>query len=213
MSDETLPLSGVTRPERGRTIIRRDPDSRGRPADAERTAPSASQGTGAPAASIGAAGASPDPYDMSQYSRRPMGEGDDNPFQVPPHLQKPGWDYEFKTTKVMGEPARASDQARERNQGWRPVPAADIAEMLPPGHDQGYFEIDGQILMMRPKKLSVEAKAELYEKAERQKRDKLQSALASDPTGNFVHDARMPRRGTSITLEGEVGVHEQRYER
>lgn len=177
---------------------------------------SAERGAAAtPDAAAASAGDIDDPYDMSNYSRRSMLDDDDmgaGVFTLPDHLKRAGWDYEFKTTEILGQPARISDRALEHRQGWRPVPAEDVAELLPPGFTGRYYEIDGQILMMRPKKLSVAAKNELYEKAERQKRDKLRSALASDPGGAAKHDPRMPRTAATITLEGEVGVHDQRFE-
>jgi len=157
------------------------------------------------------------PFAAEELSRRPLGYGDENPFHIPEHLKRPGWSYEWKTRSVLNMPVRGSDVALEQRQGWRPAPVADFYDILPPGYQGNAVEQDGMILMMRPARLDAEAKQELWQKAEQQKRDRLKSALAGDPgdreTGERFEDRRMPRTRATITLEGEVGVHEQKHDR
>lgn len=193
-------------------------DSRGTPLAVEQSPSRSTEGAEAADPTRAAAAVPPaaeiDPYDQSQYSRQSsliddatLGHG---AFFLPERLKKPGWDYEWKVTEVVGQPARASDRALEHNQGWRPAPAADWREILPPDYERRNVEIDGQMLMMRPMRLSREAAEELNAKAMRQKEDKLKSALTGDPGGVANHDGRMPRLRPNITLEGEVGTHRTR---
>lgn len=138
-------------------------------------------------------------------TRRTLGDTATDSFVIPDHLKKPGWDYEFKTRRVLGEPVSPTQVALERGQGWRPVPARDMAELLPPDYDKSVVELNGMIMVMRPKRLSREAHREMYEKAERQKQDKLKQAL----TGPADQDSRMPFGaipGVKNTIEGHVGT-------
>lgn len=133
-------------------------------------------------------------------TRRKMGHTQIDKFTVPKHLMKPGWDYEFKTRRIMGEAVSPTDVGFERNQGWRPVPAADMREMLAPDYDKPVVEFDGQILMMRPMRLSREARNEMISVADSQKREKLQQAMV----GPSDQDPRMPRRVLNDQFDSHV---------
>lgn len=145
-------------------------------------------------------------------TRSKLGESAMDGFVLPPHLKKPGWDYEFKARSVAGEPTSPHISALERNQGWRPAPARDFADMLPPDYDKSVVEMGGQILMMRPLRLSRDARNELVEKAESQKQDKLRQAIA----GPADQDRRMPRKLLNdrfdSRIEGEIGTYRPREE-
>lgn len=101
-----------------------------------------------------------------------------NPFDVPKRLWRAGWDYEYKAIRVLGETADPSVVVDYRDGGWRNAPAKDFKELCPPGWDKPFVERGGQILMMRPMHLTIEARNESVKIAEDQKYDKLRSALA-----------------------------------
>lgn len=147
-------------------------------------------------------------------TRRSLGEHEIE-YSIPKHLQRPGWEYEFKARSVLGEPVNSSVVARERNQGWRPVPASDVAELLPPGYDKPTYEIDGLVAVMRPRRLQVEARNEMMAKADKQKRDKLQQALVGDSQHPLMPreswGPQGPRRGAPL-IEGEIGTYRPREE-
>jgi hypothetical protein len=136
-------------------------------------------------------------------TRRKMGHTQIGRFTVPKHLMKPGWDYEFKVRRVMGEGVSPTDVGHERNQGWRPVPASDVREMLPPDYNSPVVEYDGQILMMRPLRLSREARNEMIDVAEGQRREKLQQAMQAPPG----RDSRIKNwTDKDNMIEGQVGT-------
>lgn len=136
-------------------------------------------------------------------TRRKRTIAGDNRLDIPAHRKKPGWDYEWKTQRVMGQDVDASEAAQEFEQGWRPVPAREIPELVPPGYEGKYIVRLGQILMTRPEHLSAEARAEDYQLAETQKFDKLMAASAI-PTARpgMINPTR-----TELTIEGVVGTH------
>lgn len=145
-------------------------------------------------------------------TRTTLGESAMDGFVIPAHLKKPGWDYEWKTRTVQGEPIQTHIPALERNQGWRPVPADDMREILSPGYDKRVIESGGHIMMMRPMRLSREARNEMIGKADSQRQDKLRQAIA----GPSDQDKRMPRRVLNDQfeshIEGEVGTYRPRQD-
>lgn len=144
-----------------------------------------------------------EPYAAETLTRRSRTSGGGNDFEIPSHLKRPGWDYEWKTKKVNGAEVDDADLAFYHEQGWRPVPAAAMTGMLSPGSTAKIVERRGMLLMMRPKTLSVQAAAEDYAIAEQQKFDKLMAASAV-PIGrsDLMHQVRK-----EITIEGVVGTH------
>lgn len=139
-------------------------------------------------------------------TRRSRRDGAVTDFEVPDKLRKPGWDYEFKTQRVMGQEVDASEQVEIYEGGWRPVKASEMRALCPPGWDRPFVERRGMVLYTRPAHLSAEAKREDYEKAERQKRDKLQAALA----GGGESSKYTERKIDKLEISGEVGQHDQR---
>lgn len=134
-------------------------------------------------------------------TRRSRKDGGSDDFDVPMSMRKPGYDYEYKTTKVNGQPVDDADMAFYRDNGWEPVVASQMPGLLAPGSSAKFIERRGQILMCRPDYLSVESRAEDYEIAEQQKFDKLQSASAIAISRPGLINATKPE----ITIEGEVG--------
>lgn len=139
-------------------------------------------------------------------TRRSLSDEALDGFIIPAHLKKPGWDYEFKARTCVGQPISSHMIAIERNQGWRPAPARDFLEILPPEYTGNTVEFGGQILMMRPMRLSREARNEMIDKADRQRQEKLKQAIA----GPSDQDHRMPRvlldDKFKSRIEGEVGT-------
>ena len=144
--------------------------------------------------------------DGSKITRRSRRDGVVTDFEVPNNVRKPGWDYEYKTSRVMGQEVDASEQVEIYEGGWRPVKATEMKSLCPPGWDKPYIERRGQILYCRPMQLTEEAKNEDYEKAERQKRDKLEAALA----GGGEASKYTKRHIDKLEISGEVGRHDQR---
>lgn len=106
------------------------------------------------------------------------GVGADNWADIPESYKKPGWDYEYKTTRYEGKDVDPSEMAFVFEQGWRPVRPQDMPGLCPPGYKGATIERYGQILCMRPMRLTLQARAEDYEIAEQQKNDKIASASA-----------------------------------
>lgn len=143
------------------------------------------------------------PYDEASLTRRTRGASSDNRLELPENRMRAGWDYEYKTTKVMGAEVDSSEVAVYYEQGWRPVPAKEMPELCPPGYQGKYIERMGQLLYMRPMRLSVEARQESYELAEQQKFDKLMAASAVPTTRpGLINPFK-----TEMNIEGVVGSH------
>lgn len=139
-----------------------------------------------------------------RLQRRSRRGGTENPYEVPKHLKKKGWDYEWKNDVVMGQPVPASERVTVHEAHWTPVPASDMPEMCPPGWDKKYIERDGMTLMMRPAYLSEEARAEDYAIAMEQKNSKLAAGAVG---ANISSDPRMPARVEKVEVVHEVGKH------
>ena len=120
-------------------------------------------------------------------------------LEIPEHLKKPGWDYQYMTIRVLNEPV---DNARLRdftdNGQWRPAKAKDFPSLVDPGTPPNApIEIEGQRLYERPMSYTLQARQEDYIAAEEQRRDKLAAAAAGRSTGNNdpgMVDNRLTRR-------------------
>lgn len=142
-------------------------------------------------------------------TRRSRHDGNQNPYDVPHHLRKPGWDYEYKGDRVMNQPVSTSEIVGVREAGWRPVPATgEMLALCPPGWDKPYIERDGMTLHMRPMHLTEEAKREDYEHAQGIKASRLEASAIG---AQISRDPRMPAGVTKqgMRIEGEVGHHRQ----
>lgn len=171
----------------------------------KRTPPAPSRGR--PAAGPVAQAASGEGDSTKQLTRRSRRDGSGSDFEIPAHLKKPGWDYEYKTIAVMGQPVDAAEMQRVYEGGWRPVNSKDMPQLCPPGWKKPTIERYGQMLFTRPMRLTQEARQEDIELADKQKNDKLKGAMVAGPT----EDSRLTRRiVTEFSIEGEVGVHDQR---
>lgn len=141
-------------------------------------------------------------------TRRSRHDGQQNPYDIPAHLRKPGWDYEYKGDRVMNQPVSTSEIVGVREAGWRPVPSKDMLEICPPGWDKQYVERDGMTLHMRPMHLTEEARREDYEHAQGIKASRLQASAIG---AQISRDPRMPAGVTKdgLKIQGEVGHHRQ----
>lgn len=68
-----------------------------------------------------------------------------------------GWDYQWKTFKVMGEDWSSYQVELARN-GWEPVPLSRHPEMMPVGWKGNSIEVEGLVLMERPLQMTLEAR-------------------------------------------------------
>lgn len=78
-------------------------------------------------------------------------------FWAPPPPD--GWDYQWKMRMLMGEEQHAYGVEVARN-GWEAVPLSRHPELMPVGWKGNTIEVDGLVLMERPKILTDEARAE-----------------------------------------------------
>ena len=78
-------------------------------------------------------------------------------FYAPPPPD--GWDYQWKMRTVMGEEFHSYQVELMRN-GWEPVPLNRHPELMPNGWQGETIEVEGLVLMERPKVFTDEARAE-----------------------------------------------------
>lgn len=121
-----------------------------------------------------------------QLTRRSRTLGGDNSFDVPEKFKKPGWDYEFKTIRIIGADVDGYELASYHQQGWRAAKPSDMPGMMPPGSTEKTIDRLGQRLFMRPMYLTDQARAEDYQIAERQRSDKLLSAAGDVEAMNYA---------------------------
>ena len=116
-----------------------------------------------------------------EVTRRSRRDGGFNSFDIPAHLKKPGWDYQWVTTRVLNEPVDDSKLVEAREGGWREVKPSEMPELV---RDQSgnAIEREGQRLFMRPMHLTDAARQEDREIAAELRYNKLAQAM-STPEG------------------------------
>lgn len=82
-----------------------------------------------------------------------------NPFDIPEHLKRPGLSYEWKRHTIIGKEDYSYTAAMLEN-GWLAVDAKDMPGFMRPGYE-GPVIRDGMVLMERPQELTDEARAEM----------------------------------------------------
>jgi hypothetical protein len=127
--------------------------------------------------------------------RSDIPEGNDK-FAIPAAMIPDGWSYEWKTNTVLGAKNPAYEVAIARA-GWEPVPASRHPELMPANWHGQTIEMDGMILMERPKEITEEAKEREKRTARdqvRAKEEQVQQApagqnspFATDNKGNPIH--------------------------
>jgi len=178
------------------------------------------------AADAGSAG-SPDPHaaaplveaddrrtdDSHEITRRSRSERTLNQFDIPANWRKPGWDYQFWVTSVVGQPVENSQFMDVYEGGWRPVYWKDVPKPWNPGAKaEDQIERLGQRLFLRPMKLTQQARQEDYQAAEQQRLDRIRSAAEGRVSGGEgVADIRGVRPvSLGVSVEGEVGTQTRR---
>ena len=111
----------------------------------------------------------------------------------------PDWSYEWKRKTLLGkeDPSYEVNLARG---GWEPVPVDRHPEMMPAGYKGHTIELDGMILMERPKELTEEAQGIEKRRARAQVLAK-EAQLYDTPDGTLPRDAdarTKPRISKSI---------------
>lgn len=184
--------------------VNRPRDAKGRLVSAKAPKPEPAPTRGRPADGRQDEASEEDGYIDAGLSRRSLAEGEGNSFEIPDHLVKRGWVYQWQALSVVGQPSDPSEMGFASRQGW--IPCKDPAirkHFCAPGWEKPTIEIGAMMLMTRPKRLNDEAAREMREKADRQKRDKLQQALAAP----MEQSPLMPRHVDTMQVEGEMGAY------
>lgn len=144
-------------------------------------------------------------------TRKSRNERQVGSFDLPPHRRKRGWDYQWITVSVHGQPVEPAAIAEYFEGGWRPVPATEFPELLPPGTNTETIDRFGSRLFWRPIHLTQQAKAEDYEAAKQQERDRIQGALEGRPARvEGLRDVRgVVPVPLEMTIEGEAGAYDR----
>lgn len=97
----------------------------------------------------------------------------DSPFDIPKEEIPEGSSYEWKRYSVMAQSADHEGfyLAGMRRQGWEPVDPKRHPNWVPEGYDKPYIVREGQILMERPMKLTIEARKEVRDLSRQQVRE------------------------------------------
>lgn len=145
-----------------------------------------------------------------QLTRRRRHERDTGSLEVPAHRKKPGWDYQYITIRVLGEPVDGARIRDYREGGWRPVLAKDMPELVEPNTSpDSPVESEGQRLYTRPMNLTNEAKQEDLDYAMQQQRDRTLAAASGQSAvrgeEGIPNRRGIVRRPVDIQIEGLAG--------
>ena len=105
--------------------------------------------------------------------------------------------YEWKRLSVLGE-ENPFHIAAMNDQGWEPVPVSRHPNWVPPGYNKPHIIKGAQILMDRPIELTLEARREELQAANRQVRD-AEARLGMTPRGEMTRN--FPGIDNRITKE------------
>jgi len=86
-------------------------------------------------------------------------------FNVPAAAIPEGWVVEWKQPTIYGQPCSSEEVILDRLAGWQNYPPKLYPDLCPAGWTKDYIERGGQILMMRPKELQDQARADERKKA------------------------------------------------
>lgn len=131
-------------------------------------------------------------------------------FDLPQHLKKPGWDYQWIAIRVLNEPVDSSVIMDFREGGWRPERCGNWPTLVEPGTPpDAPLERRGQRLYARPLSLTLEAQTEDLQYAQSQQRDRMMAA-ASGKSAIRGEEGMPNGRGirtvpVSIEIEGVAG--------
>ena len=123
-----------------------------------------------------------------------INEGTDK-FYVSPDMIPDGWTYEWKRRTVMGQEDPAYQVALART-GWEPVPLQRHPEMMPVNWKGTTIEVEGMMLMQRPKEITDRIE-ELDRRAARNQVRTKEQQLATAPPGTlqseYTNDKTRPK--------------------
>jgi hypothetical protein len=148
----------------------------------------------------------PPPEHVRRVSRE---ERDAGWADLPARSRRPGWDFEWKTIRILNDNVDSGDLLEVRNAGWRPEKASDWPDLTEPGTPpEASIERRGQRLYGRPMRLTVEARQEDLEHANKQLRDKTLAAAQGGGSGRS--DGIPVQRGVrsvpiEVSIVGEAG--------
>ena len=117
----------------------------------------------------------------------PEGGSNRDKYWAPP--PPPGFDYQWKMRTVLGEEFYSYQVELARN-GWEPVPLKRHPELMPNGWSGETIEVDGLVLMERPKIFTDEAReqeARAAREAVLTKEAQLRDGRAGDLGAREVH--------------------------
>lgn len=117
----------------------------------------------------------------------PDGGASRDKFWAPP--PPPGFDYQWKMRTVLGEEFYSYQVELARN-GWEPVPLSRHPELMPAGWSGETIEVEGLVLMERPKIFTDEAReqdARAAREAIATKEAQLRDGRAGDLGAREVH--------------------------
>lgn len=147
-----------------------------------------------------------------EVSRMSLDERQLTGYDLPEHRKKPGWDYKWEVTTVLGQPVLRSVMADTHRSGWRAERCGDWPEIAPgTAKAEDPLEEGGLILMSRPMRLSHEAHTEMYNKAKTQEFDSMRAAAGGvDARGSGqslgqIRGVQVDPRAQSLQVELAVG--------
>lgn len=179
----------------------------------------ASPRTAADAATVGIA-SNPGPAERAEPSREVVTDTEPRTrvrreqravggFDLPVHMKKPGWDYQWDVDVVLGQPVDGSQKTILHEAGWRVETCGNWLGYCPPGSGPSDpMQRLGQTLYSRPMHLTLEARQEDVDAAQQQVRDRVQGALEGRVKGGEgVADVRGVRPiGLQLEIVGEAGA-------
>lgn len=105
-------------------------------------------------------------------------------LDVPIHHKKRGWDYEYKTLRVIGQEVDSGELMAVAEGGWIPVRPGEMPGLMPHGHTGNTIDRYGMRLYRRPMKFTIQARKELLDKAETQKIERVRTAMQGSDNDN-----------------------------
>lgn len=119
-------------------------------------------------------------------------------FDVPLQGRRPGWDYQWFATHIMGQEVDSSYEVNVQRGSWFPVPASHFPQLCPAGWSRSTIDRLGMRLYMRPMRLTEEARAENERFARDQKMAKLMQAQTGDTGREFAQRVQLEGIKTEI---------------
>lgn len=150
------------------------------------------------------------PEAVEQLTRRKRHESTVGALEIPKHLKKPGWDYQWLPIRVLNEPVDPSRLRNFREGGWRPVMAKDMPDMAEyDANPDSPIEAEACRLYLRPMTLTREAQAEDLEYALQQQRDRTMAAASGASAirgeSGIPNEKGIRRVPVDIVIEGLAG--------